>query len=112
MICQTYIHFFKTLADPSQLEIIKALRAGNRNVSQLSQELGFEQSRVSHNLRKLKEQGFVVQTTQGKNRIYSLEPATIIPLLSIIDKHVDTYYKHYCKCKGKAKKERWNKVTA
>jgi len=107
MICKTYIHFFRTLADPTKLDIIKTLRGGPRSVLDLSATLKIEQSRASHNLRKLKNQGFVTVTPNGKQRIYEIDKKTILPLLKLIDGHVDVYYKHYCKCKGEAKKKRW-----
>jgi len=109
MICQTYIQFFQSLVDPTRLEIIKLLREGPRTVSDISNKLKFEQSRVSHNLRKLKELGFVNMSPRGKERIYDIDKKTIKPLLKLIDGHVDKYYKHYCKCKGEAKKLRWQK---
>jgi len=108
-MCATYVQFFQSLADPTRLEIIKQLRSGPKNVSELSTTLKFEQSRLSHNLRKLKELGFVTVTPKGKQRIYGIDKNTILPLLKLIDGHVNTYYKHYCKCVGKAKKERWRK---
>ena len=108
MICETYVQFFSSLSDLSRLEIIKSLRDSPKNVSELSQTLNYEQSRVSHNLRKLKELGFVVQKPNGKERVYEIDK-TITPLLKLIDTHVDTYYKHYCKCKGDEKVKRWKK---
>ena len=109
MICKTYIHFFKTLADPTKLDIIKTLRQGPKSVLELSSKLNLEQSRTSHNLRKLNELGFVTVTPNGKQRIYDIDKKTILPLLKLIDGHVDVYYKHYCRCKGNDKKERWLK---
>ena len=109
MICSTYKQFFGTLADESKLNILKVLRKGPRTVGLLQKELGLEQSCVSHCLRKLKALGFVVSKVKGKYREYSIDQKTILPLLHLIDKHVDTYYKHYCKCVGEAKKKRWKK---
>lgn len=107
MICNTYVQFFQSLADSSRLEIINILRKGPLSVSEISANLNFEQSRASHNLRKLKEFGFVKVQPNGKQRIYRLEEKTIVPLLNLIDEHVDRYYHHYCKCKGDDKKKRW-----
>ena len=107
MICNTYVQFFTSLSDPARLEIIKTLRESPKNVTQISEKLKFEQSRVSHNLRKLKELGFINVRPNGKERIYSIDKKTMEPLLKLIDKHVDTYYRHYCKCRGKDKIERW-----
>jgi len=108
MICNTYIEFYRTLADPAKMEIINSLKECPKNVSEISNRLRFEQSRVSHNLRRLKELGFVEVRVSGKNRIYTLNEKTIKPLLNLIKNHVDRYYHRYCKCKGEAKKKRWN----
>ena len=100
MICNSYEIFFKIMADKSKLEVLNLLSKGPKNVSELSKKLGFEQSRVSHTLRVLKDRHFVAVTQKGKERIYSLDQEIMVPLLRLIDKHVDRYYKHYCKCKG------------
>ncbi|HLD43647.1 MAG TPA: metalloregulator ArsR/SmtB family transcription factor [Candidatus Nanoarchaeia archaeon] len=100
MICKSYETFFRTLADKSKLEIINLLSKGPKRVNELSQGLGFEQSRVSHNLKALRERGFVSVKRQGKAMVYSLDKRYIVPILKLIDKHVDQYYRHYCKCRG------------
>lgn len=109
MICRTYEQFFRTLADPTKLCIISSLREGAKSVSDICACANFEQSRASHNLRALRELGFVNCRRVGKQMIYSLDETTVIPLLKMIDKHVDAYYRHYCRCVGKAKKKRWAK---
>ncbi len=98
--------FFKHLSDATRLEIIKQLRKGKKSVSQIADATKFEQSRVSHTLRKLKEAGFVTVKQQGKERVYALE-RTIEKVLKITDSHVDEYYAHYCQCTGKIRQERW-----
>ena len=100
MICNSYEHFFKTLADPAKLEVINLLSKGPLNVSQLCRKLNFEQSRASHTLKALAERHFVIAERKGKERYYSLEEAIITPILKLIDAHVERYEKHYCKCKG------------
>jgi len=109
MICDTYVQFFGTLAEPAKLDILKLLREKPQNVTQISKKLNFEQSRVSHNLKKLKDLGFISVKPDGKQRIYEIDKKTILPLLALIDTHVDTYYNHYCKCVGEEKKTRWKK---
>lgn len=108
MICTTYKMFFGTLADPAKLEIITLLNREPKNVSQISTMLKREQSCVSHNLRKLKELGFVTVQQRGKERVYYLDKKVIQPLLRLIQGHVDTYYAHYCRCQGIRFRERCN----
>ncbi len=108
MICNTYKQFFATIAEPARLEIINSLRKKASSVSGLCKELKMEQSRVSHQLEKLKNFGFVESKRVGKEMIYSLN-IWISPLFKIIDKQVDSYYHQDCKCRGQAKIERWKK---
>lgn len=107
MICNTYIQFLRTLADPSKFSIVMQLRSSPKSVSELAQGLRFEQSRVSHNLQRLKELNFVEIKKRGKLRIYHLHRRTIAPLLDIIDEHIGVYCRKYCHCKGEMKKKRW-----
>ncbi|MDP7115649.1 MAG: helix-turn-helix transcriptional regulator [Candidatus Woesearchaeota archaeon] len=101
MICKSYEPFFKTLADPSKLEIINLLSKSSLSVSELCKKTGFEQSRVSHNMKSLLERGFVTVKPHGKERIYALDEKEIIPILTLVDKHVERYDKHLCKCHEK-----------
>ncbi len=108
MNCETYKRFFGTLADPTKLTILQSLEREPLTVSEICVVLDMEQSRVSHNLRTLKDLGFVSCTVEGRSRRYTLDEKTIKPLLALIQGHVDTYYKHYCKCRGVAKQQRWD----
>src|SRR3989338_9501175 len=99
MICNGYKSFFKILADDTKLNIINLLSKEELTVSELIQQLNYEQSRVSHSLSALKDCGFVVSKVKGKMREYSLEPKLMVPLLKLIDEHVDKYHKQKCHCK-------------
>jgi len=74
------------------------LRRGPRNVSEICNELGFEQSRVSHNLKCLESCGFVNSEWNGKNKVYSLDEKYIIPILNSIDAHINHYNKRLKTC--------------
>lgn len=106
MICNTYKMFFGTLGDETKLNIIQQLRKEPRNVTELCRTLKKNQSTISHSLAKLKKLGFVTNRTEGKQRIYSID-TTVLDLLKLMDKHIDKYYAHYCKCVGEQKKKRW-----
>lgn len=108
MICNTYRQFFATIAEPTRLEIVNSLRKKKSSVNELCKDLSMEQSRVSHQLEKLRKFGFVDNKRDGKEMIYSLRK-WINPLFSIIDRQVDTYYHQHCRCTGQAKIERWKK---
>lgn len=95
---QSYELFFKTLADPTRLDIINLLRQRPRSVGQISNNLDLEQSRVSHTLKTLTNYGFVDFKRKGKQRIYFLDKKTITPMLKLIDNFVEKYYTHLHEC--------------
>ncbi|HET6622595.1 MAG TPA: metalloregulator ArsR/SmtB family transcription factor [Candidatus Saccharimonadales bacterium] len=96
--------FFAVLGNPQRVRILQYLnRHGSKNVSQLCEKLGLEQSAVSHSLRRLSRCHFVECETRGKERIYSINKDTVQPLFNLIDEHVRKYCVHGC--------EHWNIKT-
>lgn len=71
----------QALATPSRLLILVRLRRGACTVTQLSQDVGMEQSAVSHQLRLLRHLGLVTGTRQGKNNVYALYDNHVAALL-------------------------------
>jgi DNA-binding transcriptional ArsR family regulator len=65
---------FQTLADPTRLRIVEALRGGERAVNDLVERMDIHQSGVSRHLRILSEAGFVRVRPDGPRRLYSLRP--------------------------------------
>jgi DNA-binding transcriptional ArsR family regulator len=89
-----YKLFFGTLFSETRLKIINLLRKKRLNVSEIIQELNFDQTAVSHNLARLKQHGFVISEIDGKFRYYKLNEETISPIMSLIDKHMSQYCIH------------------
>jgi ArsR family transcriptional regulator, arsenate/arsenite/antimonite-responsive transcriptional repressor len=56
---------FKLLSDESKYKIVKRLMKGEECVCTLAEELGLEQSLVSHHLNKLRQAGFIVDRKVG-----------------------------------------------
>jgi len=97
--CNPYYPFFRNLANPLRIEIIKALKEKESSVSELGDKLKVEQSKLSHALASLKKCKIVEDKKEGKQRIYFLNKKTIVPILKLIDKHAS----EFCKirnCKG------------
>ena len=65
---------FQALADPTRRRIVESLRHGERQVGELVEKAGIEQSGVSRHLRILHEAGFVAVRPDGQRRLYSLRP--------------------------------------
>ncbi len=93
MTKESYNRFFGTLANNNRLLIIHLLRKGSKNVTQICKESGFNQTSVSHSLKRLKSCGFVFNEKDGKERIYTLNKETIKPLMGLIDKHTEKFCK-------------------
>mgnify|MGYP001609441584 CR=1 FL=1 len=97
-----YEKFFKTLSNKTRFETIRLLLKGPKSVNEISRTLNFEQSRVSHNLKKLECYGFVLFKCKGKERIYSIDKEShIMSIMNNIDKYMNKYNKRLKECLGK-----------
>ena len=79
--------FFSTLANPTRLAIVELLEEKPMSVTELVEALGQEQSMVSHNLRPLVRCHFVTRERRGKNNVYSLNLATMDPIMKAVEAH-------------------------
>ncbi len=88
MKCKSYNLFFMNFANKTKLEIITLLRSGPLNVKTIARKIKEEQSAVSHNLKKLTDCHILDVKNLGKERVYSLNRDTVIPILKLVEKHV------------------------
>jgi DNA-binding transcriptional ArsR family regulator len=63
---------FDALGDPNRRAIVELLRAGDRSVQQLADDLPISRPAVSRHLRLLKEAGLVTDRAEGTRRLYRL----------------------------------------
>lgn len=92
MLYPSFDDFFTVLANNQRVRILQFLNLeGPQRVSDLSDKLSIEQSAVSHHMRRLLLCHFVEVKRDGKERIYSINGATIQPLLTLIRNHVQTF---------------------
>ena len=94
----TYRLFFRAFSNKTRFEIMKVLKFGPKNVTQIIKKTRFEQSRVSHNLRCLEACGFVNLRVKGNQRIYELDKKHILPILKNIEAHIKNYNKRLKFC--------------
>ena len=87
MNANPYHDFFSNLANPLKMNIVLELNKTEKNVSQLSNSLKEEQSKISHALSSLKQCKIVNMKQKGKERVYFLNKSTIVPILQIIRHH-------------------------
>jgi ArsR family transcriptional regulator len=69
--------WFHALADATRLGIVERLRAGERCVCDLTDDLEASQSRLSFHLKTLKDAGIVTDRRQGRWVYYALNPRTM-----------------------------------
>jgi ArsR family transcriptional regulator len=63
---------FKALSDPTRIRILRLLRGRDLCVCELMSVLGMEQSRISHQMRILREAGLVDDRRDGRWIIYGI----------------------------------------
>lgn len=91
MKCRAYDTFFGNFTNETKLKIIYTLREKPLSVREIGKRIGEEQSKVSHNLSKLSKCNILAMRREGKQRIYSLNKKTVLPILKLVEKHVQAY---------------------
>jgi len=71
---------FNAIAEPQRREILVLLRAGDRAVTELAQELGMTQPGASKHLRVLREVGLVRDRKAGRRRMYGVDARGLRPV--------------------------------
>ena len=89
--------FFTVLGNPQRVRILQLLnRAGEQSVNSIADQLGLEQSAVSHNMTRLLDCHFVAVHPSGKERIYSINQDTVKPIFDQIERHVKKHCAKGC----------------
>jgi DNA-binding transcriptional ArsR family regulator len=70
---------FNAIAEENRRDILDTLIAGEKAVGAIVDDLAMSQPQVSKHLRVLSEVGLVRCRTDGRRRLYSLEPARLQP---------------------------------
>ncbi len=96
MKCKSFNAFFETISNKTRMKIVEALMKKPLNVGEICRIIREEQSKISHNLKILKQCRIVDFKTKGKERIYSLNKETIVPLMKLVEKHVSKYCGAVC----------------
>ncbi len=64
---------FKALSDPTRLQILKILEAGDRSVTEIVDYFSLSQPTISRHLSALKSSGLIKAKKQDQQKIYSLD---------------------------------------
>jgi len=105
MICKSYNDFFMNFANKTKLDIMLVLKQKPMTVNEITKKINGEQSQVSHNLKKLANCHILNVEQKGRERIYSLNKETVIPILQLVARHVATNCKGKC-CQKPEKKDK------
>ena len=79
---------FKVFSDSTRIRILYLLIGGEKNVSDISDELSMNQSAVSHQLKTLKQADLVKVRREGKAMFYSLADSHVESILKIGMEHI------------------------
>ena len=78
--------YFRVLAEPSRLKLLRALCDGRRSVGDLTELLDCSMANVSRHLSALARQGMVERETEGTTAYYSIADPTIYALCDLVCK--------------------------
>jgi DNA-binding transcriptional ArsR family regulator len=101
---------FRALADPTRREILSILRDGGQPVNTIASRFPVSRPAISKHLRLLREANLVIEVTEGRQRIYHIDPEPLVE----VDEWLDDYrkmwksklknLKRYLESKGAKKK--------
>lgn len=74
----------RAIAHPIRLSIIEILKEGERNVSEIHEELHIEQAVASHHLRIMRDRKVVFARRDGKKTYYSLANPLFYAVLELM----------------------------
>lgn len=80
---------FKTLGEPTRLQILHALRNGERTVGEIVETTGLGQANVSRHLQQLLTLGFVARHKRGLFAYYALADREVLRLCDVMCGRLD-----------------------
>lgn len=76
--------YFRALSEPTRLQILNLLRAGERNVGELAEATGYTAANVSRHLAVLMQQGLVRRDARGTSAYYSIADDSVYALCDLV----------------------------
>lgn len=76
--------YFQALSEPTRLQLLNLLRAGERNVGELAQLTGYTSANVSRHLAFLTQQGLLARESRGAAAYYRIADPTVFDLCDIV----------------------------
>jgi DNA-binding transcriptional ArsR family regulator len=81
---QLVADFFKVLSESSRLQIVCALKTGQKNVTEIIEATGLGQANVSKHLKILAQAGIVSRQQQGVCVYYQIASAFVFDLCELV----------------------------
>lgn len=91
--------YFRVLGDPTRLRIIETLLDSERSVTELVDELGAPQGRVSNHLACLRWCNFVEAERTGRQVVYRISDKRLQVLLQAAKKLAEPNCEHLASCR-------------
>jgi len=86
MTTEQQLRLLKCLGDETRFKILLALKNGERCVCEIIEQLGVEQSSISHHLQIMRRCKLVKFRRDGKKKMYRLADPLILKFLSDTDR--------------------------
>ena len=80
---------FKMFADSTRIKILYDLFDGEKNVSEICEDIEMNQSAVSHQLKALKTAKLVRSRREGKSVMYSLDDDHVKTIIAMGKEHIE-----------------------
>ena len=81
--------FFKIFGDSTRIRILYALFNDELNVTEICEELGMNQSAISHQLKILRASDVVKARREGKSMLYSLADDHVKTIIAMGKEHIE-----------------------
>lgn len=80
---------FKALGEPARLQLLLALRGGERTVGDLVERTGLGQANVSKHLQQLFQCGFITRRKEGTFAYYTIANPDVFMLCDVMCGHIE-----------------------
>lgn len=80
---------FKVFGDSTRIRILFDLMQGERNVTEITEDLAMNQSAISHQLKILKMAKLVSARREGKSMVYRLADEHVKTIIAMGKEHIE-----------------------